>query len=62
MYVTLCKNDMIVIPLFSYSNQAFETQTFCRYGSNFMCILDEICTVTNVACQNLIRASKFKSI
>ena len=53
---------MIVIDsLFSYSDQAFETQTFCRYGLNFICILDETCAVANAACQNLVRASKFKS-
>ena len=45
-----------------YSDQAFETQTFCSYGFNLMYILDEICAVANAACHNLIRARKFKSI
>ena len=49
----LCENAM---------NQTFETQTFRYYGLNFICLLNEICTVTNAAHQNLIQASKFKSI
>ena len=53
---------MIVIGSFIYSDQVFETQTFRRYSLNFICILDEICAVANAARQNLIRASKFKSI
>ena len=51
-----------MVPLFSYSDQAFETQTFRRYGLNFICILDEICAVANAARQNLLQTSKFKSI
>ena len=53
---------MIVIGSFSYSDQAFETQTFRRYGLNFICKLDDSCAVANAARQNLIRVSKFKSI
>ena len=58
--MTLCKNAMIVIGSFiSYSDQAFETQTFRRYGLNFICMLDETCAVANAARQNLIRVRKF---
>ena len=52
--MALFKNAMIVISSFSYSDQAIETQTFRRYGLNFICILDEICAVANTARQNLI--------
>ena len=43
---------MVIGSLFSYSDQAFETQMFHCYGLNFMCILDKICAVANAACQN----------
>ena len=65
MYVTLCKNGLIIIGCIiycSYSDQVFETQTFRRYGLNSYVLLDEICAVANAASQNLILARKFKSI
>ena len=45
---------IVIVTLFSYSDQAFETQTFHRYSLNFVCILDEICAVANAVCHNLM--------
>ena len=44
-----------MVSFFSYSDQAFETQTFRSYGLMFICILDKTCAVANAARQNLIR-------